>query len=168
MDIPQIKRRVLTPEQVYVKLRHYCAYQERTHQEVKQKIAGYGLSWTHANEMASRLIEDGFLNEERFARAFAGGKFRTKGWGRKKIEVELKKRRLSEYTIKKAMREEIPTEAYERTLMKLLEKKWNALKKTTETHLSKQAKVKQYLFSRGFEGEIISRLFRSFIEKNNP
>lgn len=168
MDVPQIKRRVLTPEQVYVKLRHYCAYQERTHQEVKQKIAGHGLSWTQANEMASRLIEDGFLNEERFARAFAGGRFRTKGWGRKKIELELRKRKLSDYTIKKALREEIPLEDYEKTLIKLLEKKWSALQKTATSPLTRQAKVKQYLVSRGFEMDIISRMFRSFMEKNTP
>lgn len=167
MDIPQPRRRVLTPEQVYVKLRHYCAYQERTHQEVKQKAAGYGLSWTQANEMTAKLIEEGFLNEERFARAFAGGRFRTKGWGRKKIERELKKRRLSEYSIKNAIREEIPQDDYEKTLMKLLEKKWNSLKAASDTALTKQAKVKQYLISRGFEHDLVSRSMGSFLAANN-
>jgi SOS response regulatory protein OraA/RecX len=67
MDEQRYKRKVLTPEQAHVKIRHYCAFQERTHQEVKQKLSGYGLSWSVANELLSKLIEEGFLNEERFA-----------------------------------------------------------------------------------------------------
>ena len=71
MDEEIRQRKVLTPEQAYVKVRHYCAFQERTHLEVKRKLSGYGLSWTQAGELIARLIEDGFLNEERFARSFA-------------------------------------------------------------------------------------------------
>ncbi len=85
MDEQRYKRKVLTPEQAHVKIRHYCAFQERTHQEVKQKLSCYGISWSVANELLSKLIEEGFLNEERFARAFAGGRFRMKAWGKRKI-----------------------------------------------------------------------------------
>lgn len=122
MDEQRYKRRALTPEQAHVKIRHYCAFQERTHQEVKQKLSGYGLSWSVANELLSKLIEEGFLNEERFARAFAGGRFRMKGWGKRKITVELKKRGISDYSIRAALREEIPQEAYEACVGKILAK----------------------------------------------
>lgn len=171
MDEMQYKRRVLTPEQAHVKIRHYCAFQERTHQEVKQKLAGYGLSWSVANELVSKLIEEGFLNEERFARAFAGGRFRMKGWGRKKIMMELKRRGISEYSIKAALRDEIPPESYEQMVSKILHKKWSALKGPGNTEYVKQAKTRQYLISRGFENDIINRAMKNFLngqtEHNN-
>lgn len=163
MDERQYKRRVLTPEQAHVKIRHYCAFQERTHQEVKQKLAGYGLSWSVANELVSKLIEEGFLNEERFARAFAGGRFRMKGWGKRKIAIELKKRGISDYSIKAALREEIPVEAYEQTVSKILLKKWASLKGPGNTEYVKQAKTRQYLLSRGFENDIINKAMKNFL-----
>ena len=107
MDEIKTWKKQLSPEQATVKIRHYCAFQERTHQEVKIKLSSYGLSWADANQIMSSLIEEGFLNEERFAKSFVGGKFRMKGWGRKKIEMELKKRQVSSYSIQKALREEI-------------------------------------------------------------
>jgi regulatory protein len=162
MEEGGIQRRVLTPEQAYVKIRHYCAFQERTHVEVKKKLSTYGINWTTANELVSKLIEEGFLNEERFARSFAGGKFRMKGWGRKKIEMELKMRQVSAYSIKKAISEEIDPEDYEKTLFKLLEKKWNSLKSPGDTSYTKQAKTRQYLLARGYENEWISRIMKKF------
>ena len=166
MEDGYIKRRVLTPEQAYVKIRHYCAFQERTHQEVKTKLAGYGITWQQASEMLSRLIEENFLNEERFAKSFAGGKFRIKGWGRKKIEAELKKRFVSDYSIRKAIREEIPQEEYEKMAMKLIEKKWNALKSPDDTEFVKQSKTRQYLFMRGYENDVITRVMKLFLCKD--
>lgn len=163
MDELRYKKRILTPERAYVKIRHYCAFQERTHQEVKQKLAGYGLTWATANELVSKLIEEGFLNEERFARAFAGGRFRMKGWGKRKITLELKKRGISEYSIRAAIREEIPTEAYEQTATKILSKKWASLKGPGNTEYVKQAKSRQYLLSRGFENDVINRAMKNFL-----
>ncbi|MFN5914439.1 MAG: regulatory protein RecX, partial [Chitinophagaceae bacterium] len=86
---------------------------------MKRKLSEYGLSWSDAGQVLSRLIEDGFLNEERFAQAFAGGKFRIKGWGKKKIEIELKKRGVAAYSILKALRDEIPVDAYRKKLQQL-------------------------------------------------
>lgn len=166
MEEGYFKRRVLTPEQAYVKIRHYCAFQERTHQEVKTKLGGYGISWHVASEMTSRLIEEGFLNEERFAKAFAGGKFRIKGWGRKKIENELKKRGIAEYSIRKAIRDEIGQEEYEKTLLKLIDKKWYSLKGEGDTEFVKQSKTRQHLLMRGFENDVISRVMKQFLCKD--
>lgn len=167
MDETRTWKKILSPEQASVKIRHYCAFQERTHQEVKTKLSSYGLSWSDANQIISSLIEDGFLNEERFAKAFVGGKFRMKGWGRKKIEMELKKRQIATYSIQKAIREEIDPVAYEATMTKQMEKKWNALKGPGNTAYVKQAKVRQYLLSKGFENNIITKAMKELYGKTN-
>lgn len=155
---------MLTPEQAYVKIRHYCAYQERTHQEVKLKLSGYGIKWSEASEIIAKLIEEGFLNEERFARAFAGGKFRTKDWGRKKIEVELKKKQISSYCIQKALREEIGVQDYEKKLIKLAQKKWKSLTEKEISGYEKQAKTRQFLLMKGFENDLITRIIKNILD----
>ena len=96
-----------------------------------------------------------------------GGKFRIKGWGRKKIEMELKKRQVSEYSIKKALREEIDMDAYGASLLKQLEKKWTSLKGPGNTIYVKQSKTRQYLLSRGFENNIISNAMKLFYGKTD-
>ena len=88
MDEMRRQYRSLTVEQAYVKLRYYCAFQERTHQEVKMKTRGLGIAWSDIDGLVSKLIEEGFLNEERFAGAFVRGKFRIKKWGRKNFPME--------------------------------------------------------------------------------
>ncbi|MEY4629357.1 MAG: hypothetical protein RLZZ595_1683 [Bacteroidota bacterium] len=164
MDQPIRKKRVLTPEQAYVKIRHYCAYQERTHQEVKFKLVGYGVKWSEASKLIAKLIEEGFLNEERFARAFAGGKFRSKDWGRKKIEIELRKKQISTYCIQKALKEEIGIEDYEKKLIKLAQKKWKLLGAKEISGYEKQAKTRQFLLMKGFENEIITQTLKKIAD----
>jgi len=159
--------RTLTPEQAYVKIRHFCAFQERTHQEVKMKLHGYGVGWTDISEIVSKLIEEGFLNEERFAAAFVGGKFRIKQWGRKKIEMELKKKQVSEYNIRVALRDEIDPIEYEQTIIKIIEKKWRSIRPESDTNYTKQAKTMTYLFQRGFESNLVSIALKKFLEKLN-
>ena len=158
-------RKPITPEQALVKIRHYCAFQERNHAEVKAKLSNMGIGWTAANEIIAKLIEDGFLNEERFAKAFAGGKFRMKGWGKKKIELELRKKGVSTYSIQKAIREEIDPADYEKTLNRLMQKKWTSIKGQGITIYVKQAKTRQYFLSRGFENAVISKLLKQLVEK---
>src|SRR5690242_15375551 len=110
-----IQRKHLTKEQALQKLRHYCGYQERCHSEVKAKLYELGVWKKDHDEIISSLIEDNYLNEERFAIQFAGGRFRMKQWGRVKIKYELKQKQVSEYCIKKAL-QQIPEEDYQRTL----------------------------------------------------
>jgi regulatory protein len=164
MDEMNKKYRSLTVEQAYVKIRHYCDFQERTHQEVKMKLRGYGIAWTDIDILASKLIEEGFLNEERFAAAFVGGRFRIKKWGRKKIELELKKKQVSDTNIKKALREEISQDDYEKTILYIIEKKWNSIKPSTSSEYDKQAKTRAYLFQRGFETTPVSIVMKRFLE----
>ena len=167
MDELNRRYKTLTPEQAYVKIRHYCAFQERTHQEVKMKLHGYGVGWTDISEIVSKLIEEGFLNEERFAAAFVGGKFRIKQWGRKKIELELKKKQVSEHNIRVALRDEIDPIEYEQTIMKIIEKKWRSIRPESDTNYTKQAKTMAYLFQRGFESNLVSIVLKKFLEKLN-
>ena len=121
-------KKQLTKEQALQKLKHYCAYQERCHSEVKEKLYNLGVWKKDHDEIIASLIEENYLNEERFAIAFAGGKFRVKQWGRVKIKYELKQKQVSEYSIKKAMKQ-IGEEEYLALLHKLTEEKYAALQK---------------------------------------
>jgi regulatory protein len=135
------------------KLRQYCAYQERCHQETKYKCLELGLRGPEVEDALAELIADNFLNEERFAKAFAGGKFRIKQWGRKKILMELKQKQVSAYCIKKGM-EEIDEDDYAAVLLKLVEKRYLSLK--GEQPIKRKYKTVQYLLQRGFETELIN------------
>jgi regulatory protein len=137
------------------KLKHFCAYQERAHEEVKTKAYGFGLRKTDVEVLLSRLIEEGYLNEERFALLFAGGHFRTKKWGRVKIGYELKLRRVSEYNIRKAL-QEIPERDYQRTADQLAEKKWRSIRGQGVNSYVRQSKTRTYLQQRGFENAVIA------------
>jgi regulatory protein len=117
----------LTPLQALPKVKQYCAYQERCHSEVKEKLFTYGVYGDDADSIISTLIEEDYLNEERFAIAFAGGKFRMKQWGKVKISYELKQKQVSAYCIKKAL-QSIQAEEYENTLQKLAEQKLKTLR----------------------------------------
>jgi regulatory protein len=142
----------LTKEQALQKLKHYCAYQERSHYEVKEKLYNLGVWKKEHDEIIATLIEEGYLNEERFAIAFAGGKFRIKQWGRVKIKYELKQKQVSDYSIKKALKQ-IDEEEYMIVLKKLAEQKYAALK--GEQYMIRKKKAMDYLVGRGFEPELV-------------
>jgi len=134
------------------KMQRYCAYQDRCHQEVRQKMRDMGVLPDWREEVMVELIQENFLNEERYARSFARGKFRMKQWGRKRILRELKRRDISEYCIRKAM-EEIEEDDYLKTLESLIVKKAGQLKE--ENLFKKKNKVAQYLIRRGFEASLV-------------
>ena len=149
-------KKKLSFEQAMLKLRHYCAYQERCHQEVVNKLFELQIYGDWQDQIIAHLIEENFLNEERFARVFAGGKFRVKHWGKQRIERELKQRDIPAYCIRKALEEEINLADYRQTLRDILAKK-----QAEYAHLpAYQARIKagQYAFSRGFEFELIQAL----------
>src|SRR5580704_3396141 len=98
-----IRRGSLSPEQALQKARHYCGYQERCHQEVKEKLYSFGLRERDVDQALATLVEENYLNEERFAIQFAGGHFRLKQWGRVRIRYTLKQKQVSDYCIKKAL-----------------------------------------------------------------
>lgn len=135
-------------EQAIQRIRHFCAYQERAQQEVRDKLYEFGMSKDEVEEILSNLISDNFLNEERFALQYAGGHFRIKGWGKLKINHALQQKRVSSYNIKMALKS-IDDDEYKATLVALATKKWNSLK--GERGLSRMAKTQAFLHQRGFE-----------------
>jgi regulatory protein len=143
----------LNKEQALQKARHYCGYQERCHSEVKEKLYSLGLHKQEVEESLSQLIEEDYLNEERFAQQFAGGKFRMKQWGRIKIKYELKKKQVSDYCIKKGLAE-IDEDDYHKTLEKLATEKWKTLK-TEKNIFIKFRKTQDYLLQKGYEQDLI-------------
>jgi regulatory protein len=145
----------LTKEQALQKLKHYCAYQERSHSEVKQKLYDLGVWKKEHDEIMAFLIEEGYLNEERFAIAFAGGKFRIKQWGRVKIKYELKQKQVSEYSIKKALKQ-IDEDDYMTLLKKLAKQKYASLK--SEQYMVRKKKTMDYLMGRGFEMDLVRQV----------
>ncbi len=143
----------LTPQQAHPKIKQYCAYQERSHSEVKEKLYSYGLIKIDVEDIISKLIEDNYLNEERFAIQFAGGKFRIKHWGKVKIKHELKHKNVSEYCIKKALAA-IDKADYLKALYKLADLKLKTLKSEKNIFIKKR-KLQDHLLMKGYELDLI-------------
>ena len=146
----------LTPNQALSKIKHFCAYQERCHSEVKEKLYGFGLNKNEVDEILSRLIEENYLNEERFATQFAGGKFRIKKWGRVKIKYELRKKQVSDYCIKKALAA-IDDKDYVKILQKIFTDKLKTLKGEKNIFIKKR-KLQDHILQKGFEPELVHKL----------
>ena len=153
--------KTLTKEQAIQKLRQYCSYQERCHSEVRDKLFKLGVWKKDHDEIISTLIEDNYLNEERFAIQFAGGKFRMKGWGKTKINYELKLKGVSKYCINKALKD-IDEDSYRKTLRQIAEKKYLSLK--GERTMMRKKKTAEYLLQKGYELNLI----QSILEEISP
>jgi regulatory protein len=149
----------LSVDQAFEKAKYYCAYQERCHSEVKDKLYSLGLYQNQVEELISRLIEENYLNEERFAVQFAGGKFRMKHWGRVKISYEMKKKGVSPYNIKKGL-QSIDADDYDKTFQKLSEDRVESLK-NEKNIFTKKKKVQDYLLQKGYERDLINDVLRS-------
>ena len=142
----------LTPQECFAKICRYCAYQERSHQEVRNKLFEYGLHTDEVDELLTRLITEGFLNEERFAKAFSGGKFRIKKWGRMKIQRELAQRGLTENCIARGIKEIDPA-GYIRTLKEVIRKKAGQLQEPNG--FKKRDKIARFAISKGYEPDLV-------------
>lgn len=147
-----------TPAQQLEKMRKYCAYQERSHQQVRDKLYDAGLHGEDVEEIITTLILENFLNEERFARSYARGKFRMNGWGRVKIVHGLKQHRVHPNGIRAAMTE-IGEDEYRDALRTILQQKKRILK---EKHpLRRKAALMRFAAQRGFEGDIVRELLEA-------
>jgi regulatory protein len=151
----------LTKEQALQKLKHFCAYQERCHSEVNEKLYNLGVWKKDHDEIIATLIVENYLNEERFAIAFAGGKFRIKHWGRVKIKYELKQKQVSDYSIKKALKQ-IDEEDYMKVINKLAREKYASLK--SEQYLIRKKKTMDHLFRKGFEAELVNESIKKITD----
>lgn len=144
----------LTPGQALQKAKHFCAYQERSHYETAEKLYGFGLYKTEVEQLLSQLIEENYLNEERYAAQFVRGKFRQKKWGKIKIQYELKQKRVSSFNIKIGMKE-IGEDEYLEALRQLVSEKWESLR--SEQYINRITKTTNYLLQKGFESNLISK-----------
>jgi regulatory protein len=146
----------LTKEQALQKLKHYCAYQERCHSEVTDKLYQLGVPKRFHDEITANLIVENYLDEERFAIAYAGGKFRVKHWGRVKIKYALQQKKVSTYSTKVALKQ-LDEDEYKQKLKRLLDDKYAELK--NEQYLVRKKKTMDYLMHKGFEPELIRQAF---------
>lgn len=143
-------------------MENFCAYQERCHKEVDQKLYDLNMIPEAKEKILLHLLQHNFLNEERFSKSFARGKFSIKNWGRIKIVNELKFRNISSYNIKTALKE-IDEADYLKTLQKVAEKKWALIKEPNA--FKKRSKLLTYLSSKGFETEFIYEVINALAEK---
>ena len=147
----QTKKRS-TASEALAKISRYCAYQERSHNEVKSKLFEYGLTKDAGDEILSHLITEGFLNEERYAKAFAGGKFRIMKWGKLKIQKELESSGVSPRNIAKGLAE-IDSSEYSQTLLMLIKKKSKQV--DDDNIYTKKSKVARFVVGKGYEPELV-------------
>ncbi|MFL5752111.1 MAG: regulatory protein RecX [Bacteroidia bacterium] len=153
----QRRPKITDPNLALEKMRNWCAYQERCQQEARNKLYEYGL-WPEAVEsIISSLINENFLNEERFAKAYAGGKFRIKKWGRIKIKAALRQKKLTEYCINKGLKE-IDERDYVKTLEKLLADRSKKVKE--KNPIRRNYKLLQYAYGRGFEQDLVMEILK--------
>jgi len=150
----------LTPNQALPKIKQYCAYQERSHSEVRDKLYSFGITKIDIDEIISKLIDDNYLNEERFAIHFAGGKFRIKHWGKVKIKYQLKQKQVSDFCIKKALAA-IDNTAYKKTLYKLADAKIATLQ-SEKNSFTRKKKLQDHLLQKGFEMELVKVIVNDY------
>lgn len=147
----------LSQEIAFEKLKRYCAYQDRCHQEVRKKILSLKVYGDDLEEIITSLIKDDFLNEERYARSYTRGKFRIKKWGRNKIKQQLAARYISAYCVKKGM-SEIDEEEYMDTLREIIKKQ--LLKNTELGELLSKDKSIKYAYNKGYESSLIFKVIK--------
>ena len=148
----------LSVNEAKLKAADYCAYQERSQQEVRNKLYSYGLHQDEVEQAISELITEKFINEERFARAYAGGKFRMKKWGRVKIIQGLKQHKISEYCIKKGL-SEIDEDDYNETIQALIDKKRLHIAAASPQLIKK--KLAAFLQQKGYESNLVWEVLNS-------
>lgn len=144
------------------KIKSYCAYQERCHSEVRYKLIDLGVRGEELEHIIGLLIEENFLNEERYAKAIVHGKLHYKHWGRRKIIQFLKSRDVSEYCIQAGLRE-IDEEDYRDILLQIAQKKAARLESGTPA-FERHQKIIQYMVQKGFEVNLVREIVKDNIE----
>lgn len=146
------------------KLEHYCSYQERCHNEVIEKLRSLKMTSEEIDQIVVHLIQNNFLNEERFACSFARGKHNIKYWGKVRIVNELKFRNISKYNIDKAL-QEISTETYLANFHFISERNWESIKETNPT--KKKKKFCDFLLRKGFESNLVFEKWKDLTIDND-
>ena len=155
------KRLTYTVKEAQKKLENYCVYQDRCHQEVENKLNEMRMIPEAKELILLHLMEHKFLNEERFSKSFARGKFRIKKWGKQRIIRELKFRDISAYNIKKGLKE-IDHDVYLETLKEIAIKKRDSI--TEKNPFKKSQKITNFLLYRGFENDLVYKAVREIMD----
>jgi regulatory protein len=159
--VPEKSKKYWSVQEARLLIRKFCAYQERSHQEVRNKLLQHGIYGDVLEDIIADLITENFLDEERFACSYARGKFRMKQWGRIRIQQELKLKGTSAYSIKMAMKE-IPEAEYLDALAAILAKKSG--EGIHELSFEEKSKVSQYAHSKGYEWDIIELAWKKLTQ----
>jgi regulatory protein len=157
-----VLKKSFTVDEIKRKLEQYCVYQDRCHKEVEQKMRDYNLIPEARELILLSLMKDNFLNEERFSKSFARGKFRIKSWGKQRIIRELKFKDISAYNIKTALKEIDETE-YIATVYRIVENRNNVL--SEKNYYKRKKKLVDFLMRKGYESELIYKVVNTTIEK---
>lgn len=155
------KDKAYTVDQIKAKMEHYCAYQDRCHYDVEKKLKEFFLIPDARDEILLGLMQEKFLDEERFAKSFVRGRFRIKHWGKKKIVLELKKRNISEYLINLGLKE-IDDDEYFSTADRLISKKIDIVSSKNKFELKK--KITTFMLGKGYDYELISQVIADHID----
>lgn len=155
----QKQKKTYTPKEALIKAAAYCAYQERTQQEVRDKLYSYGLEPDDVEELIIRLSQEKMIDEERYAQSYVRGKYGLKKWGRKKITQGLKAKGISDYCIKQGMKE-IDLDQYEQNLHHLLEKKIATEKE--KNPFTRRQKLMYYMLSKGYESDLVQDALKTY------
>jgi len=155
------KKLTYTVEEAKKRLERYCSYQDRCHKEVEQKLYEMRMISEASELLLLYLLENDFLNEERYAKSFARGKFNIKNWGKNKIALELKQRKISKYNIDVALKE-IEDESYHSKIKFLAVKKYELLSET-DTFKKKQ-KLINFLLRKGYENYLVYDVAREITQ----
>jgi regulatory protein len=151
------KIKFYSQSEAHEKAKRYCAYQERCQSEVRYKLLEWGQRGNTLENIIADLISEDFINEERFARAYARGKFRMKKWGTEKIISELRQRNISEYCIKKALLEIDPNDL-KQTLQLLIDKKNKLIKE--KNPFKRNQKIASYIIRKGYPTDLVWSLLK--------
>lgn len=151
-------------EEALAKLRRYCDYQDRCHREVRDKLLSLKVYGEDHAWVVGELLSGGHLNEERFARSFVRGRFRMKGWGRIRLDRELREREIGDYLRRKAM-EEIDEEEYERTLESILERHLRGSAPDTPRAEAFNS-ARQVALRKGYESEVTNRVLERLLPRS--
>ncbi len=160
----QGKKLTYTLEEAKRSMEHFCVYQDRCHQETEKKLREMRMIPQACELILLHLMEHDFLNEERFARSFARGKFRIKQWGQRRIVNELKQRDISAYNIKAGLSEISPDE-YETVFQEVSRKRYESVNESNV--FKKRKKVADFLLRKGFESNKVYEVLRDLEKENN-
>ena len=150
--MPKPKSQPLTPDQVLDKMAKYCAYQERCVKDVKDKLKTYNIPETEKTKILDYLLENRFVDDQRFAKAFVRGKINQSGWGVNKIRYNLMQKGIAKDLIDEAL-EQTDEEVYRQRLIDILKVKTKTIK--AENEFERKRKLAAYAMQKGFEGALV-------------